>query len=182
MRATLGIVGHDGQFSGRSVREAVTRSSGQPQIGRVRIFSGSRLADFIKLLGSKHPLCSNCLAATWSAFLMTIAARKKSIGKQESRKSQADVWGQQAGRANDPRCGSVRCEGPVCEGLGSAARGESGRCSDGVEGGSKRRRRAVEFGGAGLLKVSKVTEVVLRQGSQRWDPLGQPILLRRLAS
>ena len=51
-----------------------------------------------------------------------------------------------------------------------------------VEGGSKWRRRAVEFGGAGLLKVSKVTEVVLRQGSQRWDPLGQPVLLRRLAS
>ena len=54
---------------------------------------------------------------------------------------------------------------------------ESENCPDfpgwfmrGVEGGSKWRRRAVEFGGAGLLKVSKVTEVVLRLVSF-WDEL-----------
>ena len=51
-----------------------------------------------------------------------------------------------------------------------------------VDGVSKWRRRAAEFGGAGLLKVSKVTEVVSRKRSKRWDRSGQPVRLRRLAS
>ena len=38
-----------------------------------------------------------------------------------------------------------------------------------VDGVPKWRRRAAEFGGAGLLKVSKVTEVVSRRRSKRWD-------------
>jgi hypothetical protein len=41
-----------------------------------------------------------------------------------------------------------------------------------VDGVSKRRRRAAEFGGAGLLMVSKVTEVVSRRRSKRWDQSG----------
>jgi arsenite-transporting ATPase len=51
-----------------------------------------------------------------------------------------------------------------------------------VDGVPKWQRRAAEFGGAGLLKVSKVIEAVSRKRLKRWDRSGQPVLLRRLAS
>ena len=56
------------------------------------------------------------------------------------------------------------------------------RSKNPVDGVPKWQRRAAEFGGAGLLKVSKVIEAVSRKRSKRWDRSGQPVLLRRLAS